>query len=139
MSSNVQHLNILTHSPPAVVKDFADDLIPHLGDITVHHNRTGLVMLSTQDSVQNTTFHLGEALVCEAMVEISGGHRGYAVCLGRDQVFTVAIALIDAALSGQINTQAISDFVQAQAKLLAMADDDLLHQVNATRVEMETF
>ncbi len=133
------HLTTLTHTNSEAVKTLAEQLIPHLEPIHVQRNRTGLVMLPAQDSVRGTVFHLGEVLVSEALVTVAGAHEGYGACLGRDPERAVALALIDAALRASIQTQAIEAFVAQQAAALTAADDEMLREVEATRVEMETF
>ncbi|MDX1992833.1 MAG: phosphonate C-P lyase system protein PhnG [bacterium] len=132
-------LTVLTHAPADAVKAFAEDLLPQLGEINVLLNRTGLVMLPYTDSAQGTVFHLGEILVSEAQVEVAGGHGGYALVVGRDHVQALAVALLDAALRSGIETEKIEAFAQAQQAEQAAADELLLRQVAATRVEMETF
>lgn len=137
--SQSDYLTILTHAPAEVVKALAEAVIPHLGDILVLQNRTGLVMLPAVDSADGTTFHLGEVLVTQAHVRLGSGVEGYAMCVGRDLEQAMAIALLDAALSSQIMTQEILGVVNDQAQLQQQADDLLLRQVQATRIEMETF
>lgn len=134
-----QYLTILTHAPAENVKTFVEDIIPHLGDIEVLINRTGLVMLPYTDTSTGTRFHLGEALVSEAHVRISGGTEGYAVCVGRDLQQALAVALLDAALTAGIMTDSIFTFIADQEVAQQAADDTMLKQVEATRIEMETF
>jgi alpha-D-ribose 1-methylphosphonate 5-triphosphate synthase subunit PhnG len=133
-----RRLSVLSRAPAHELKQFADDLIPYLGPIDVVRNRSGLVMLPLRDPVQGTTFYLGEVLVAEAQVRL-GGAQGYAACLGRDVAQALAIALIDAAHSAGLARERIDGFVEQQAARLTKADDQLLRQVEATRVEMETF
>jgi alpha-D-ribose 1-methylphosphonate 5-triphosphate synthase subunit PhnG len=122
------------------VKQFADSLIPGLGRIEVLHNRTGLAMLPMREPVQGATFYLGEVLIAEAHVSlVDHDVEGYAACLGRDIEHALAIALIDAANAAALTHEAIADFVAVQAARLKAADQHLLRQVEATRVEMETF
>lgn len=131
-------LDVLCRAPAALVKQFADDLIPSLGEIEVLYNRTGLAMLPMQEPVKGTMFYLGEVLIAEARVRVLGV-EGYAACLGRDVQQALALSLIDAAnLAGLAHSQ-IATFVAAQETALQQADDDLLRQVESTRVEMETF
>jgi len=132
-------LTILTHAPTAPVKALAESVIPHLGEITVMQNRTGLVMVPYTDGTTGTTFHLGEALIAEAHIRIEDGTEGYAACLGRDLEQAVAIALLDAALAASIMAEPIRAFVTEQQTAQAAADTDLLRTVEATRVAMETF
>jgi alpha-D-ribose 1-methylphosphonate 5-triphosphate synthase subunit PhnG len=132
-------LTILSHAPAALVKQLAESIIPQLGDILVLQNRTGLVMLPAIDSAEGTTFHLGEILTAEAHVRLGSGIEGYGMCIGRDLECAMAIALLDAALTAGIREAQITGFVAAQAALQQQADEILLRQVQATRVEMETF
>ena len=61
------------------------------------------------------------------------------MCLGRDLEFAMAIALLDAALTARISLAEINQFLTEQAALQRQADQTLLRQVQATRIEMETF
>ncbi len=132
-------LSILTHAPSDRVKQLADDIIPELGLVTVLENRTGLVMLPYTDSAQGARFHLGEVLVAEAWVRLENGIEGYAAVVGRDLLQALAIALLDGALRADIAKECIQEFIRAQQAAQQQADDELLRQVEATRIEMETF
>jgi alpha-D-ribose 1-methylphosphonate 5-triphosphate synthase subunit PhnG len=132
------YLSVLSRSPAADVKQFADELIPALGSIEVLRNRIGLVMVPMRDSGQGTTFYLGEVLIAEAHVRI-GAAEGYAACLGRDLEQALAIALIDGAVQAGVALEPIAAFIQTQADAVAEADRRLIEQVETTRVEMETF
>jgi alpha-D-ribose 1-methylphosphonate 5-triphosphate synthase subunit PhnG len=139
MQQSSGFLSTLTHAPADAVKLFADEIIPQLGAITVLQNRTGLVMLPYTDSAQGTTFHLGEVLVSEAHVRLESGVEGYAACVGRDLLQALALALLDAALRAGIEREAIERFAADQQQAQQRTDERLLRQVEATRVEMETF
>ncbi len=137
--SQSEYLSILTHTPAEQIKPIAESIIVSLGEVVVLTNRTGLVMLPYTDTASGTRFHLGEVLVSEARVRISGGVEGCALCIGRDLEQALAIALIDAALQAGIAQDLLSAFIDEQAALQRAADQALLSQVEATRVEMETF
>jgi alpha-D-ribose 1-methylphosphonate 5-triphosphate synthase subunit PhnG len=137
--SQADVLNILTHTPAGEVKELAETILPTLGEITVLVNRTGLIMLPYTDTATGTLFHLGEVLVSESRVRIENGTEGYAVCLGRDLQQSIAVALLDAAWQANLAHEQILSFVNEQAENQRRADDDLLKQVEATRVELETF
>lgn len=132
-------LSILTQSPPEQVKSLAEDLLPELGDVHVLQSRTGLVMLPYVESAQGAVFHLGEVLVAEAHIQLPDGTQGYGMITGRDVTFAMAVAVLDAALTAGVMTEAINTFLHVQQQAQAAADDALLRQVEATRVEMETF
>ncbi len=137
--NQAEYLSLLTHSPAEAVKQFADEIIPHLGGISVLKNRTGLVMLPYTDTAQGTRFHLGEVLVSEAHVRLENGVEGYAACTGRDLLQALAVALLDAAIQSHIQIEAIQAFLDTQRSDQQAADEQLLRQVEATRIEMETF
>jgi alpha-D-ribose 1-methylphosphonate 5-triphosphate synthase subunit PhnG len=133
-----EYLSILGRSPAAEVKQFADAIIPSLGPIQVLYNRTGLAMAPMRDTGQGTAFYLGEALIAEAHVHLSKA-EGYGACLGCDLEQALAIALLDAAIVAGLARDRIRAFIQQQAVEQAKADGQLLQQVEATRVELETF
>src|SRR5262245_30942780 len=132
------YLSILSRAPADDVKRFVDSLIPALGPIEVVGNRTGLVMVPTTDPAQGAAFYLGEVLVAEAHVRL-GDAEGYAACLVRDREQAVAIALIDAAIVAGRAREQIAPFILAQSAALDQAAQRLREQLEATRVEMETF
>lgn len=132
-------LSILTHAPAEEVKALAERALPQLGDIQVIKNRTGLVMLPYVDSAQGTAFHLGEVLVAEAHICLPAGDEGYGMVIGRDTVQAMALAVLDACVATNMMSDEITEFVTLQARLQADADAEMLKQVEATRVEMETF
>lgn len=132
------YLSVLSQVPAERIKPFVDGLLPDLGQVSVQSNRTGLVMLPYTESVHLTRFHLGEVLVSEARVALHGT-TGYGACLGRDLEQSLAIAILDAALQADIMTESIYQFVEAEARTQAADEETLLRQVEATRIEMETF
>lgn len=122
------------------LKNFTEDLLENLGEIKVLKNRTGLIMLPYRDTAQGQLFHLGEVLISEAHVKLEQFNtEGYAACLGRDLEQALAIAILDASLSAQIQLEKIEPFIAKQIQKQSQADETLLKQVEATRVEMETF
>lgn len=133
-----EYLSILTQISGDRLKPFVDQLLPDIGRVTVLSNRTGLVMLPYTDSVQGTPFHLGEVLVAEAHVSLAD-HEGYGAVLGRDLELALAVAILDAALQAGRQTATILNFIATESVRLRSDEELLLRQVEATRVEMETF
>jgi alpha-D-ribose 1-methylphosphonate 5-triphosphate synthase subunit PhnG len=130
-------LDILARADAAHLIALAESLLPALGPVEVVHNRTGLVMLPMRDTVQGTDFHLGEVLVAEAHIR-AAGTEGYGMVVGRDLTGAMAMAVVDAAASlGQ--TPDIRAFLHREAAAQAAADTSRLREVEATRVDMETF
>jgi alpha-D-ribose 1-methylphosphonate 5-triphosphate synthase subunit PhnG len=130
-------LAVLARADAARLAGFAESLLPRLGEVEVIHSRTGLVMLPMRDTVQGTDFHLGEVLVAEAQIR-AGGTDGYGMVIGRDLERAMAMAVVDAAASlGQ--TPDIHAFLHREAALQTATDEARLREVEATRVQMETF
>lgn len=142
MLTQNEYLGVLSHAPAEAVKALAEEILSAVEPVTVLTNRTGLVMLPYTDNAKGTIFHLGEVLVAEAHIRLGtdeGGVEGYGMCLGRDLVQAMAIAVLDVAITANISIDRIMAFVSEQGALLAAADDQLLRSVESTRVEMQTF
>lgn len=137
--SQREWLTILTHAPVRAVEDIAEQALSLIGEVTVLQNRTGLVMQPYTDSAQGATFHLGEVLVAEAHIRLSSGIEGYGMVMGRDTVFAMGVAVLDAALQSGVMIAEIDTFLTEQQQAQKAADDELLRKVAATKVEMETF
>ncbi len=132
-------LGTLTKASSENVQELAEAALTMLDDIQVIKNRTGLVMLPYTDSAQGTAFHLGEVLVAEAHIRSTTGEEGYGMVIGRNLVQAMALAVLDLCIASNIMIDEISAFVSKEAQKQADADTDLLKQVQATRVDMETF
>lgn len=123
----------------------ADALLPELQELglEVVQNRTALTMLPMRDTRGGGAFYLGEVLVAEAHVRVGhqegGALQGYAAVLGRDLVQALAAAVLDAA--GQLPQfgQRVTGLVNAERQRQEQEDELLLREIEATRVEMETF
>ena len=130
-------LDILARADADRLAALAEDVLPSLGPVEVVQSRTGLVMLPMRDTAQGTDFHLGEVLVAEAHIRATGT-EGYGMVVGRDLNRAMAMAVVDAAASlGQ--TPQIRAFLHREAAEQAATDTARLREVEATRVDMETF
>ncbi|MCV6593919.1 MAG: phosphonate C-P lyase system protein PhnG [Silicimonas sp.] len=138
VTDHARALGILARCDAARLKAFAEPLIARLGEIQVLENRTGLVMLPMRDTAQGTHFHLGEVLMSEAHIAASGT-EGFGMRRGRDLEAAMAMAVVDACLATGQATAPVRSFLDTEARHLAEADRDRLCQVEATRVNMETF
>lgn len=139
-SPNFDHarlLGVLARADATRLAALAEDLLPGLGAVEVLHSRTGLVMLPMRDTVQGTDFHLGEVLVAEAHIR-AGGTEGYGMVVGRDLERAMAMAVVDAAATLS-QTPEIRRFLHSEAEAQAAEDTARLRQIEATRVDMETF
>ncbi|WP_375452322.1 phosphonate C-P lyase system protein PhnG [uncultured Devosia sp.] len=132
-------LDILARARPERLKQFAEGLLDDVGEIAVVANRTGLVMVPMRDTVENVDFHLGEVLVSEAHITDSLGHVGYGMVTGRDLERAMAMAVVDLRMAALGREPATARFLADEQAHLADVDDLRMRQVEATRVEMETF
>lgn len=138
---NMDHaavLNTLARCDAAELKQFVDVLLETIEDIDVIENRTGLVMLPLRDPVQGTAFHLGEVLMSEAHIQMMG-QVGYGMRTGRDLAAAMAMAVVDAAWQAGHALDDIGSFLSIQIDSISVMDTDRLRDVEATRVNMETF
>lgn len=133
-----QMLSCLARCDATHLKAFAELLIAELGDIEVHENRTGLVMLPMRDTAKGTNFHLGEVLVSEARIS-AGGQSGYGMRRGRDLEAAMAMAVVDLAVALGQGTGPVTEFLTAAQERHEAEDRESLRRVEATRVDMETF
>jgi len=133
-----ERLSTLARADAAELKAFAETLIADLGEIEVLQSRSGLVMLPMRDTAGGVAFHMGEVLVSEAHIR-KGNAIGYGMRRGHDLEASMAMAIIDLALSTALRAEECADFCTQQARDLAEQDDALLRRVEATRVNMETF
>lgn len=130
-------LDILARADASRLAALAEGLLGALGPVEVVQSRTGLAMLPMRDTVQGTDFHLGEVLVAEAHIR-AAGTEGYGMIVGRDLNRAMAMAVVDAAaVLGQ--TPDIRAFLHREAAEQAATDTARLREVEATRVDMETF
>lgn len=132
-------LDILARAQPERLKQFAETLLDAMADVTVLTNRTGLVMVPMRDTVENVDFHLGEVLVSEAHIADGAGHIGYGMVTGRDLERAMAMAVVDLHLAARGEEPALTRFLLEEKTQLAASDTLRMRQVEATRVEMETF
>ena len=132
-------LNILARARPERLKALAETVLDGMDAIKVVTNRTGLVMVPMRDTVENVDFHLGEVLVSEAHIADAAGHVGYGMIAGRDLERAMAMAVVDLRVAAVGQEADISRFLVEESAHLAAEDDRRMRQVEATRVEMETF
>ncbi len=131
-------LSVLARADDARLKGFAETLIPDLGEIEVLQSRSGLVMLPMRDTAGGVAFHLGEVLMSEAHIR-KGEAQGYGMRRGHDLEASMAMALIDLALTSNVRADDCTVFCDAEAKAQGEADEAVLRRIEATRVNMETF
>lgn len=117
-------------------------LIPQEEINIIKKPATGLLMTAAKDSF-NKDFYLGEVLITEAVVEYIG-QKGYAMVMGDEPEKALLAASVDAILQtdnrdarGNLK-QRVMDFIAAQAKKTAEADEMERRLIAKTRVSFET-
>ncbi|MDO5527946.1 MAG: phosphonate C-P lyase system protein PhnG [Paracoccus sp. (in: a-proteobacteria)] len=140
MSDHSEILETLARAEPAGLKAAAGDLLPQLGEIEVIASRSGLVMAPMRDTAQGTDFHLGEVLVAEAHIRLrADGTEGYGMTISHDLERAMAMAVLDAAYRSGQGGALLADYLAREKAAQREADTKTLREIEATRVEMETF
>lgn len=136
-------LSVLCRADAGWLTAQAEQLLPDLQalGLEVLQNRTALSMLPMQDTARGASFYLGEVLLAEAHVRVGGPHgqEGYAAVLGRDLVQALAAAVLDAARHLPQFEGQVAALVRSERQRQEEEDDLTLREIEATRVEMETF
>ncbi|HVW92449.1 MAG TPA: phosphonate C-P lyase system protein PhnG [Devosia sp.] len=133
-------LSLMTAAPAERIKAAAEHLLPLLGAVEVLVNRTGLVMLPYRDTARGTSFFLGEVLMAEAHIRCPDHDvEGYAMVVGRDLEQAMAVAVLDAIGAAGLAAAQFNVLLRALEAEQAAADEALRRDIEATRVQMETF
>ena len=92
---------IMAAADSSMLRELAQPLTAKYGISIVKEPAKTLAMIKLREPVQNSLFYLGEALVCDIVVEL-GGTKGTAVVLGDDFDKVSAMAVIDAAFNKKV-------------------------------------
>lgn len=85
----------------SMLRELAQPLAEKYGVSVVKAPAKTLAMIKLREPVKNSLFYLGEALVCDTVVEL-GGTKGTAVVLGDDFDKVSSMAVIDAAFNKKV-------------------------------------
>jgi len=94
----LNYREILAESDFSVWEEMAGWLASSYEIKIIQQPETFLVMMPAQDSVEQSTFYLGEVLITEAVVEICGT-PGYGFAMEDNPAQALAYAIINAALA----------------------------------------
>lgn len=97
----MNYRELLVESSLSIWEELAKKLASHYEVKIIQAPETCLVMMPARDSVEQSSFFLGELLVTEAVVEING-HRGYGLAMEDRPEHALTYAIIDAALNGNL-------------------------------------
>src|SRR5262245_5948266 len=111
-----------------------------LGELSIIAPPTvGMIMARATDGARGDIFNLGEVLVTEARVSVSGV-EGWGMVVGNQPDHALAMAVIDASLeAGHPARAAVERTLTALADRSAARHSEELQRVAPTRVEFETF
>ena len=93
---------IMAAADGSMLRELAQPLAEKYGVSVVKAPAKTLAMIKLREPVKNSLFYLGEALVCDTVVEL-GGTKGTAVVLGDDFDKVSSMAVIDAAFNRQVS------------------------------------
>jgi alpha-D-ribose 1-methylphosphonate 5-triphosphate synthase subunit PhnG len=129
---------VLVLGDPDLRKSLADEVRACCAVEEITPARVGLVLVTVRESARRSLFHLGEVLVSEAKVRVSGT-PGLGLVRGRDLEAAVDLAVVDAACSAKL------PLTDSWSERLEKAEADLEANLNReqvvlsrTRVEFET-
>jgi alpha-D-ribose 1-methylphosphonate 5-triphosphate synthase subunit PhnG len=99
-----------------------------------------LVMIKVRESVRNSLFYLGEALMCSCRVKL-GDTIGHGMVIGTKRNLAYNLALIDAAFSSGIAAKKEADWearIREEARKLARREAREATLIDKTRVDFST-
>ena len=89
---------ILAKTDSGVIAALSADIQKTCRPVIVKAPGKTLAMIRMREPVKQSLFYIGEVIVCEAVVEIDGV-QGVAVVMGDEEVKTIDMAIIDAAVN----------------------------------------
>lgn len=93
--------SIMAAADGSILRQLSQPLAARYGVSVVKEPAKTLAMIKLREPVKNSLFYLGEALVCDTVLEL-GGTKGMAVVLGDDFDKVSAMAVIDAAFNKKV-------------------------------------
>lgn len=95
-----------------------------------------LTMVRAEDSLEKQEFYLGEALTTECELTVDG-IAGFGLCLGEDPERGYCIAVIDAMLSGGLEDERLTRFLEEQTEAVDRRDREDYARAMSTRVDFK--
>ena len=94
---------ILARADKKIIADLSAEIKKIYSPVVIKEPGKTLAMIKMREPVKKSLFYIGEAIVCEAAVEI-GGVKGVAVAMGDDTEKILDMAIIDAAVNKGVFT-----------------------------------
>lgn len=132
-------MGLLARAEPDELSRPLARLWPNLKVQELRKPEVGLVMLRGRIGGDGAPFNIGEATMTRAVVEISGGDRGFGQVLGRKPDLARMAAIIDAVAQRAADHQLVaSEIVAPIARRLAAEKARTAAETAATKVDFFT-
>lgn len=115
---------------------FVREMEPQHAVQVIRHPAVATIMIRAEDSVEGQPFYLGEALVTECELNVSG-QAGFGLCLGDEPVRSYCIAFVDALLLSDPKLPTVQTFLAAQEVLITGRLQTELGHIQRTKVDFK--
>lgn len=133
-----QRTETLINGSPNIASVMAGEIKSRYDIEVMEEPNHGLVMVRVRETAQNSLFYLGEVLVTECKVRISG-KIGVGLVKGDEPEKAYDLAVIDAAYAAQLEeTVAWTSLLHAEGSLLEQEQAAYQAKVLRTKVDFET-
>ncbi|TDF94738.1 phosphonate C-P lyase system protein PhnG [Paenibacillus piri] len=133
-----QRTEMLINGSPDIVSALAGEIKSRYDVAVIEEPNHGLVMVKVRETAQKSQFYLGEVLVTECKVRVSG-KIGVGMVKGDEPEKACDLAIIDAAYAaGLEETMAWSAILEAESSRLAEERAAFQAKVLRTKVDFET-
>lgn len=139
LASRPALLSLLARAETAELAGPLARLWPKLSVRDLRAPEVGLVMLRGRIGGDGAPFNVGEATMTRAVVEISGGDRGFGQVLGRKPELARMAAIVDAVAQRSADRQLVeSEIIAPIRQRLAEAKSKQASETAATKVDFFT-
>lgn len=129
---------ILIQGSSAVASKLARAIMDVYDLQIVEESHSGLVMVKVRESVRCGLFYLGEVLITECKVMVSG-KLGIGMIIGHEPELALHLAVIDAACNGQLKeVTGWNEILLAEEELIKQQHAAFNQQILKTKVNFDT-
>jgi alpha-D-ribose 1-methylphosphonate 5-triphosphate synthase subunit PhnG len=135
-----ERTRILVEGDPSLAQGIAAEIEAECAVEVVDEPHEELVMVKVRESVRNSLFYLGEALMCSCRVKL-GDTMGYGMALGSRRNLAYNLALIDAAFASGAAQEKVPGWehlIRKEAQRIARRQAKEAARVDKTRVDFST-
>lgn len=129
---------ILIEGQSGLARKLAEEIENKYDVKTIEEPNSGLVMLKMRENSKRSLFYLGEVIVAEAKVEVSG-KLGLGIVAGNKEELAYCLAVIDAAFNAElVETRVWEELLQQEAEELYASVAEESERILRTKVNFET-